>query len=82
MNEGCNGGNPLYTFLWYKSHFAELESNYPYVSGTTQTAGTCMYDSTSKTSVEVSTAWSVQADSVDNMKKALAKQPLSVLVDA
>ena len=52
-NMGCNGGNPLWAFKYLKKHDAELESVYGYVSGTTKTAGTCAYDSSSATSVEV-----------------------------
>jgi len=82
LNLGCNGGNPLWAYRYLKSHYAELESAYPYVSGTTRTAGDCQYDATSKTSVEVQTSASVQPDSVTQMKAALAQQPLSVLVEA
>jgi len=52
-NMGCNGGNPLWAFKYLKKHDAELESVYGYVSGTTKKAGTCAYDSSSATSVEV-----------------------------
>ena len=79
---GCNGGNPLTAYRYLKSHMAELESVYPYVSGTTQKAGTCQYDSKSKTAVDVSSFAQVTQDSIDQMKAALTNQPLSVLVEA
>jgi C1A family cysteine protease len=82
LNMGCNGGNPLWAYKYLKSHKAELESVYPYVSGTTKTAGTCQYDSLSQTSVSVQASASVTADSVSQMKAALATQPLAVLVEA
>ena len=82
LNMGCNGGNPLWAFKYLKSNMAELESVYPYFSGTTQTGGDCQYDALSKTSVEVSSYASVTADSVPQMKAALAVSPVSVLVEA
>ena len=59
-----------------------MESVYPYVSGTTKTAGTCQYDQLSQTSVNVTASASVTQDSVSQMKAALAQQPLAVLVEA
>jgi len=82
MNMGCNGGNPLWAFKYLKRHDAELESVYPYFSGTTGSAGSCQYSSKSKTSVEVSSYGSVTANSVSQMKAALNVQPVSVLVEA
>ena len=82
LNLGCNGGNPLWAYRYLKSHYAELESVYPYVSGTTMTAGTCQYDSMSKTAVEVQDSASVTPNSPSQMKAHLAQQPLAVLVEA
>lgn len=82
VDAGCNGGNPLYTFAYYKKHYADLESAYPYTSGTTKTAGACQYDSVDHSNVEAVEYWSVPANSVKQMKKALAHQPISVLVEA
>jgi C1A family cysteine protease len=79
---GCNGGNPLTAYRYLETHKAELESVYPYVSGTTKTAGTCAYNEGSATAVDVSSFKSVTADSISQMKAALAQQPLSVLVEA
>ena len=59
LNLGCNGGNPLWAYRYLKSHYAELESVYPYVSGTTMKAGDCQYDAMSKTAVEVTASASV-----------------------
>merc|ERR1711971_1019654 len=42
----------------------------------------CLYDSHSKTAVEVSASASVQQNDKDQMKAALAKQPLAVLIEA
>ena len=82
LNMGCNGGNPLWAYRYLKSHDAELESVYPYFSGTTMKAGDCQYDSLSKTSVEVTASSSVTASSPDQMRAALTQQPLAVLVEA
>jgi C1A family cysteine protease len=82
LNMGCNGGNPLWAFKYLEKNMAELESVYPYVSGTTKTAGDCQYDSLSKTAVQVTNFASVTADSPSQMKAALAISPVSVLVEA
>ncbi len=82
LNMGCNGGNPLWAFKYLKSNDAELESVYPYVSGTTKTAGECQQESLSKTAVEVKSSGSVTADSPSQMKAALTVSPVSVLVEA
>ena len=79
---GCNGGNPLWAYKYLKSSKAELESVYPYVSGTTKTAGTCEYSEHSQTSVNVTASASVTQNSMSQMKAALAQQPLAVLVEA
>ncbi len=79
---GCNGGNPLVAYHYLSSHKAELESVYPYFSGTTMKAGTCAYDEASATAVEVQGSHQVTPNSPSNMKAALAQQPLSVLVEA
>ena len=82
LNMGCNGGNPLWAYRYLKKHDAELETVYPYVSGTTKTAGTCAYDESSATSVKVQSSASVTQSDQAQMKAALAQQPLAVLVEA
>lgn len=77
-NYGCNGGWQYKAFKYFESHDAILESNYKY----TAKDGTCQYSSKSKTNVEVSTYANVRADNVDQMKAAVAKQPLSVSIEA
>jgi cathepsin L len=68
--------------VYYETHKAELETAYPYVSGKTQTAGKCAYNAASATAVEVSKYAFVTADSVTQMKAALATQPLAVSIEA
>ena len=52
LNLGCNGGNQSLAFRYWKTHKAELESVYPYVSGDGSNPD-CAYDAASATSVEV-----------------------------
>ena len=78
----CGGSNPLPAFNYYESHKAETEQAYPYTSGKTKQAGTCQYNSVSKTAVDVSTYNRVTADSYSQLTSALMKQPVSVLVDS
>jgi len=68
-------------FKYWKTHDAELESVYPYVSGD-GTVPECAYDSGSATSVEVTSNGFVTQDNADQMKAALAVQPLSVSIEA
>jgi len=75
---GCNGGNQSVAFKYLKSNKAELESVYPY----TAKNGTCQYNESSATAVNVSTYTKVTADNVEQMKAAVAKQPVSVSIEA
>jgi len=81
-NYGCNGGWQYKAFEYFETAKAELESVYPYVSGTTKTAGTCQYNASSATAVDVSGYAFVTPNSVTDMKNALAQQPLAVSLDA
>ena len=82
LNMGCNGGNPLWAYRYLKSHYAELESEYPYTSGLGDDSTSCLYQSKSKTSVKVAASASVTQDNQNQMKAALMQQPLAVLVEA
>ena len=55
-----------------------MESVYPY----TAKNGKCAYDESSATAVEVSQYTTVTKDNVDQMKAAVAKQPVSVSIEA
>merc|ERR1712156_1410571 len=63
-------------------HMAELESVYPYVSGTTYHRTDCQYNASSATAVTVSDYAAVTAESVSQMKAALQQQPLAVAIEA
>jgi len=81
-NLGCNGGLQEYAYNYYEAgHKAELESVYPYTSGG-GVRGSCQYNESSATAVTVSDYVQVTADSVTDMKAALAIQPLAVSIEA
>ena len=75
---GCNGGNQSVAFKYLERNMAELESVYPY----TAKNGTCQYNKSSATAVDVSTYTIVTKDNVEQMKAAVAKQPTSVSIEA
>ena len=81
-NLGCNGGMQARAFKYLESHKAELESVYPYTSGTTKKKSSCAYSSDSKTSVDVTKYTNVTANSPSQMKAALQQQPLAVSIEA
>ena len=78
MSFGCNGGNQSVAFKYLEKNKAELESVYKY----TAKNGSCQYDESSATSVNVSKYTNVKADNVEQMKAAVAKQPVSVSIEA
>ena len=82
-NLGCYGGLATYAYNYYMDgNMAELESVYPYTSGTGQMTLDCQYDELSQTAVTVSTYANVTADSPSQMKAALVQQPLAVGIEA
>ncbi len=82
-NLGCNGGLASNSYNYYMDgYYAILESDYPYVSGTTMKKGECQYDSVNKTDVTVQSYTEVTPNNVADMKAALAQQPLAVAIEA
>eukprot|EP00806_Schmidingerella_arcuata_P008725 Macronucleus_905.p1 GENE.Macronucleus_905~~Macronucleus_905.p1 ORF type:complete len:311 (+),score=179.78 Macronucleus_905:1-933(+) len=82
-NYGCQGGLQEEAYKYYESgKKAELESTYPYFSGSTQRKGSCQYDAGSATAVTVSDYLAVLPKSPTQMKAALEKQPLAVSIEA
>merc|ERR1712060_1683 len=82
QNMGCNGGLQSYAYAYYEdSHNAELETVYPYVSGSGRKTA-CTYDAASATSVTVSDYLDVTPSSPTQMQAALNKQPLAVAIQA
>ena len=65
VNQGCNGGNQDEAYKYYEAgNDAELESVYPYTSGS-GSAGACKYDAASATAVTVSAYTNVTPSTMD-----------------
>jgi cathepsin L len=75
---GCGGGNQSIAFRYYKTHNAQTEASYAY----TATNGSCVYNATSNTGVNVPSYTMVTGSDVAQMKAALVQQPLSVSIEA
>ncbi|KAJ3704899.1 hypothetical protein LUZ61_008604 [Rhynchospora tenuis] len=80
---GCNGGLMDYAFQWviYNGGIT-TESDYPYTSGSTGTAGTCNYPKTYDYAVSLLSYQDVTANCESCLKNAVANQPVSVAIDA
>jgi C1A family cysteine protease len=82
-DHGCNGGLMDNAFSWVgKNNGLCMEADYPYVSGTTQTAGTCKTSCLTVQSSDVKTYVDVEPNSDDAFMLALSKQPVSVAIEA
>jgi C1A family cysteine protease len=81
LNHGCNGGLPDRAFRWIENNGGLCsEDSYPYVSGTTLTAGTCQKCTPVKGS-QVS-GWTDLDATNQAMVNALAVQPVSIAIEA
>jgi len=77
-NNGCNGGLQQYAFHYYQYYEAEVEAKYAY----TGKDGTCTYSSGDISGVNVAYYETATADNAEQMKAAVAKQPVSVSIEA
>lgn len=81
-NHGCNGGLMDSAFSWISQNGGLCtEQDYPYVSGTTQKAGTCQTSCKLVSGSKISKYTDVTPNSDNAMMTALAQQPISVAVD-
>lgn len=70
-------------YPYYTDSQAELESDYPYTSGSgTEPQGSCMYDASKGTGVNLVDSASVESASVAQLKAAVEQQPVSIGIEA
>ena len=83
-DHGCNGGLMDNAFSWIaKNNGLCREDAYPYISGTTTTAGTCnKHICTSVANSDVATYVDVQSNSDSALMNAIALQPVSIAIEA
>ena len=80
---GCNGGLMDNAFTWIKKNGGLCtEVSYPYVSGTTKTAGTCQSTCSAVKNSAVVSYTDVPVKSDSAMMQALTQQPVSVAIEA
>ena len=82
-DHGCNGGLMDNAFNWIsKNNGLCSENDYPYVSGTTQAAGTCQTTCDNIRNSQVAKHVDVQPKSDNAMMDALSQQPVSIAIEA
>lgn len=82
-DHGCNGGLMDNAFNWIgKNGGLCTEDAYPYVSGTTKTAGTCQTTCANVSGSQIVKHVDVQPKSDAAMMQALAQQPVSIAIEA
>lgn len=80
---GCNGGLMDNAFTWIEKNGGLCtEAAYPYVSGTTKTAGTCQTSCSVVPDSKIVSFTDVPSKSDADMMAALTQQPVSVAIEA
>merc|ERR1712228_67991 len=67
---------------YYQQYNAMTEESYPYISGSSSSKKSCQYDASQATSTMDLNVTDVTPDSVDQLKAAVAKQPVSIAIEA
>jgi len=82
-DHGCKGGLMDNAFSWIEKNGGLCsEDEYPYVSGTTKTEGTCQVACDINTKSRITAFVDVLPSSDEAMMSALAKQPVSIAIEA
>ncbi|XP_078149448.1 senescence-specific cysteine protease SAG39-like [Carex rostrata] len=79
----CNGGSMYYAFQWVIWNGGiTTESDYPYTSGSTGSAGSCNYPKTYDYAVSLYSYQDLTRNCESCLRNAAANQPISVIIDA
>jgi C1A family cysteine protease len=81
LNLGCNGGNFNYAWNYLKNSPQELNSDYPYTSGT-GVSGKCTYNAALGKISTAATAFVAVSGDPASMQSAVAVKPNSVAIEA
>ena len=81
LNLGCNGGNFGWAWNYLRNNPQELNSDYPYTSGTGN-SGTCLYNAALGKVSTQSTAFVSVAGDPASIQSAVAIKPVSVAIEA
>jgi len=82
-DHGCNGGLMDNAFSWIQKNGGLcLESEYPYVSGTTTKGGTCQTTCSVEVNSKITGILDIVPSSDTAMMTALSKQPVAIAIEA